>query len=172
MVRTGGDEDGQPRAHRLAARSARRAHYTSRTLFVPPFDSATSTAFEDAGTLPRPTRGGYRARHTVFVSANLDAGGVWSGTFRVRTRVTQGASSWTRCRLKSVEMVGARRRERAKLIVGVHAAVGLMIVAPAEAAKWRGKTPGAAGGGPYGRRRLVSQVRIRYLRALHATARC
>jgi hypothetical protein len=69
-------------------------------LFVPPFDASTTAAFEDEGTYRVRIKGGYRARHTAFVSASLDAGGVWRGTFRVRTRVTRKGKFVDSCRLK------------------------------------------------------------------------
>lgn len=73
--------------------------YTSRTVFEPPFDVSETTVFEDAGTYRSDAQGGYRARHRVFVRATLDEDR-WSGTFRVRTRVTRNGRFVDRCRLK------------------------------------------------------------------------
>ena len=53
--------------------TCKKGHYTSPTLFQPPFDVRRPTAFEDEGTY-RGTPDGYRARHTAFVSATLGAG--------------------------------------------------------------------------------------------------
>lgn len=101
MVRTG--SDNLVNRVRIAWRArCQKGRYTSTTLFVPPFDASSTTAFEDAGTYRARIPGGYRARHTAFVSANLDANGVWRGTFHVRTRVTRKGKFVDRCRLKRV----------------------------------------------------------------------
>ncbi len=101
MVRTGGDD--QVKRVRISWRAkCQKGHYTSTTLFVPPFDGSSATAFEDEGTYRVNLKNGYRARHTAFVSATLDAGGVWRGTFRVRTRVTRKGKFVDSCRRKPV----------------------------------------------------------------------
>jgi hypothetical protein len=99
-VRTGGDDVVNQVRISWRAR-CRKGNYTSTTRFVPPLDKASTTAFQDAGTYRARIPGGYRARHTVSVSAVLD-GGVWRGTFRVRTRVTRKGKFIDRCRLKRV----------------------------------------------------------------------
>jgi hypothetical protein len=99
MVRTNAD-DLVSRV-RIAWRArCQKGRYTSTTLFVPPFDASSTTAFEDEGTYRVRIRDGYRARHTAFVSASLDASGVWRGTFHVRTRVTRNGKFVDSCRLK------------------------------------------------------------------------
>jgi hypothetical protein len=62
--------------------------YSSRTLFRAPLDTSTATAFEETGSYRgHPT--GYRARIWVRIAGSLDAGtGEWSGTFKVKVRVT------------------------------------------------------------------------------------
>jgi hypothetical protein len=101
MVRTGGDN--KVKRVRISWRAqCRKGHYTSTTLFVPPFDASSTTAFEDEGTYRVRIKGGYRARHTAFVSASLDAKGVWRGTFHVRTRVTRNGKFVDSCRRKPV----------------------------------------------------------------------
>jgi hypothetical protein len=100
-VRTG--SDGLVTRVRIAWRArCQNGRYTSTTLFVPPYDASSTAAFEDTGTYHVRIRGGYRARHTAFVSASLDADGVWRGTFHVRTRVTRKGKFIDSCRLKSV----------------------------------------------------------------------
>ena len=99
MVRTGGD--GLVKRVRISWRAkCRKGNYTSTTLFVPPFDAAAAAAFEDEGSYRVDLRRGLRARHTAFVSASLEAKGVWRGTFRVRTRVTRDGRFVDSCRLK------------------------------------------------------------------------
>jgi hypothetical protein len=101
MVRTGGDD--QVKRVRISWRAkCQKGNYTSTTLFVPPFDASSTTAFEDEGTYRVNIKGGYRARHTAFVSASLDPGGVWRGTFHVRTRVTRKGKFVDSCRRKPV----------------------------------------------------------------------
>jgi hypothetical protein len=101
MVRTGTD-DLVSRV-RIAWRArCQNGRYTSTTLFVPPLDASSTTAFADAGTYRARIRGGYRSRHRAFVTATLDANGVWRGTFRVRTRVTRKGKFVDSCRLKRV----------------------------------------------------------------------
>jgi hypothetical protein len=68
--------------------SCAKGKYTSRTLFRSPLDTSTATAFEDTGSYRgHPT--GYRAKIWVRIAGSLDAGtGEWSGTFKVKVRVT------------------------------------------------------------------------------------
>jgi hypothetical protein len=77
-----------------------KGHYRSRTVFVRPFDVATATRFEDRGTYRVRVGGGYRARHTVFVHAELGERDRWRGTFRVKTIVTRAGHWVDTCRLK------------------------------------------------------------------------
>ena len=101
MVRTGGDD--RVKRVRISWRArCQKGNYKSTTLFVPPFDVSSATAFEDAGAYRVNIPGGYRARHTAFVSATLDSVGVWRGTFGVRTRVTRKGKFVDSCRLKRV----------------------------------------------------------------------
>jgi hypothetical protein len=78
----------------------RNGRYVSRTLFRAPLDVAEAGRFEDRGTYRSRVPGGYRARHTVFVSGELGADDRWRGTFRVRTLVTRGGRVVDRCRLE------------------------------------------------------------------------
>jgi len=79
--------------------------YKSRTLFVEPLDSASATAFEDAGSYgARPA--GYRARISVRIAGTLDDG-VWRGTFRVRVRVSKNGEHVDTCRLRRLRWSAA-----------------------------------------------------------------
>ena len=99
MVRTGGD--GLVNRVRIAWRArCQKGRYTSTTLFVSPFDASSETGFEHTGTFHARIPGGYRSRHRAFVTASLDDGGVWRGTFHVRTRVTRKGKFVDSCRLK------------------------------------------------------------------------
>jgi hypothetical protein len=68
--------------------SCGKGRYASQTLFRSPLDTSTATAFEDVGSYRgHPT--GYRAKIWVRIAGSLDAGtGEWSGTFKVKVRVT------------------------------------------------------------------------------------
>jgi hypothetical protein len=100
-VRTGADDlVNQVRVSWRAP--CRKGHYVSRTLFLPPLDVSRTDAFEDAGVVRKRIEGGYRARHTVFVRGTLGADDRWTGTFRVRTRVTRDGRVVDNCRLKRV----------------------------------------------------------------------
>jgi hypothetical protein len=101
VVRTG--DDGTVNRIRIGwkARCA-DGTYKSRTLFLPPLDSATSTTFADAGSY-RGHPAGYQARIWVRVTGDLDAGEqTWSGSFRVKVRVSKRGEHVDTCRLKRV----------------------------------------------------------------------
>ncbi len=75
-------------------------NYSSRTLFLPPLDSATSSTFADAGSY-RARPEGYQARIWVRIAGNRDAGEqTWSGTFRVKVRVSKEGEHVDTCRLR------------------------------------------------------------------------
>jgi hypothetical protein len=100
-VRTG-DDDRVDRVRVSWKATCRKGSYTSRTVFRRPFDVSEAAEFEDRGTYRADVPGGYRARHTVFVRGTLGTDGSWSGTFRVRTRVTRDGRFVDRCRLRRV----------------------------------------------------------------------
>jgi len=82
-------------------------NYSSRTLFLPPLDSATSSTFADAGSY-RARPEGYQARIWVRIAGNLDAGEqTWSGTFRVKVRVSKGGEHVDTCRLRRLRWSAA-----------------------------------------------------------------
>jgi hypothetical protein len=81
--------------------------YKSRTLFLPPLDSATTSTFAHAGSY-RAHPDGYRARIWVRIAGNLDAGEqTWSGTLRVRVRVFKGGERVDTCRLRRLRWSAA-----------------------------------------------------------------
>jgi hypothetical protein len=99
-VRTGAD-DRVARVSVSWKATCRRGSYMSRTVFLRPFDVSEAAEFEDSGSYRVRVKGGYRARHTVFVRATLEDDR-WTGTFRVRTRVTKDGRFVDRCRLDGV----------------------------------------------------------------------
>jgi hypothetical protein len=99
-VRTGDDGEVEQVRVNWKAR-CEKGTYRSRTIFDRPFDVSERTAFEDAGTVRVNVGDGYRARHRVYVRGTLDDDR-WTGTFRVRTRVTKDGRFVDRCRLEGV----------------------------------------------------------------------
>jgi len=102
VVVSTGDDDRVERVRVAWKARCENGSYTSRTLFLRPFDVSEEDAFEDGGTYRSRVPGGYRARHRVLVRGTLGAGDRWTGTFRVRTRVTRHGRVVDRCRLKRV----------------------------------------------------------------------
>jgi hypothetical protein len=106
VVHTGAD--GVVERARIGWR-ARCAHgrYSSQTIFRPPLDSATETTFMDKGSY-RGHPEGYRARIWVRIAGTLDAAsGRWSGTFKVRVRVTKEGELVDTCRLRRLRWSAA-----------------------------------------------------------------
>src|ERR1041384_82431 len=99
LVRTG--DDGTVNRVRIGWKArCGDGHYTSRTLFLPPLDSATSTSFVDAGSY-RARPAGYQSRIWVRVAGQRDPGEpTWSGTFRVKVRVSKNGEHVDTCRLR------------------------------------------------------------------------
>ena len=99
VVRTGAD--GTVNRIRIGWKArCGNGNYASRTLFLPPLDSATSTTFTDSGSY-RARPEGYQSRIWVRITGNRDAGeSTWSGTFRVKVRVSRGGEHVDTCRLK------------------------------------------------------------------------
>jgi hypothetical protein len=82
------------------ANCAKGAWYKSRTLFLPPLDSATATSFAHVANY-RGHPEGFKSRIWVRVAGTLD-NDVWSGTFRVRVRVSKNGELVDTCRLKGL----------------------------------------------------------------------
>jgi hypothetical protein len=106
VVRTG--DDGTVNRVRIGWKArCGNGNYKSRTLFSPPLDSATSTSFTDAGSY-RGHPEGYSARIWVRITGNRDAGeSTWSGTFRVKVRVSKGGERVDTCRLRRLRWSAA-----------------------------------------------------------------
>jgi hypothetical protein len=106
VVRSG--DDGTVNRIRIGWKArCGNGNYTSRTLFLPPLDSATSTTFADAGSY-RAQPEGYQARIWVRITGNRDAGDqTWSGTFRVKVRVSKGGEHVDTCRLRRLRWSAA-----------------------------------------------------------------
>jgi hypothetical protein len=99
-VRTG--DDGEVELVRVNWKArCEKGSYRSRTVFERPFDISERTLFEDAGTVRVNAGDSYRTRHRVYVRGRLE-GDRWTGTFRVRTRVTKDGRFVDRCRLRGV----------------------------------------------------------------------
>jgi hypothetical protein len=82
--------------------------YTSRTIFMPPFDTSSSTEFADVGN--------YSAKPSGYVSAiRVSVHGTWveetdrwRGTFSVRVQVRKDGKLVDTCRLKKLKWSAAR----------------------------------------------------------------
>lgn len=71
----------------------------SGTEFKPTFDVSTPTGFKDGGSYSFGGLGeGERARARTLVRGKRRAGGVWTGDFRVRIRVTRNGAFVTWCK--------------------------------------------------------------------------
>jgi hypothetical protein len=66
--------------------------------FLPPFDVGTTTAVRDAGTLTWRIKGGERARGRTSVEGGLRRSGRWTGSFRLRVRITKNGRYVATCR--------------------------------------------------------------------------
>jgi hypothetical protein len=82
--------------------------YTSRTIFLPPLDTSTSSEFTDAGSYTaRPE--GYVATIRVSVKGTwVAATDRWRGTFGVRVRVAKTGKLVDTCRLRKLRWSAGR----------------------------------------------------------------
>jgi hypothetical protein len=69
------------------------------TEFRPPLKINKRRRFEDGGSYSFGVGGNERARARVYVRGKRRAGGVWSGDFRVRARITRNGRTVTWCKL-------------------------------------------------------------------------
>jgi hypothetical protein len=83
---------------RYRARCGDRKRLTSGVIFLPPYDSSTTTAFQDSGTFRFRLPNRERARATTSVDGGLRRSGRWTGNFRIRVRITRGGRFVTACR--------------------------------------------------------------------------
>ncbi len=82
--------------------------YTSRTIFMPPFDTSTSTEFASVGyytARPRGLRVGDPRVGARHVGEEADR---WRGTFGVRVRVRKDGKLVDTCHLKKLKWSVAR----------------------------------------------------------------
>ena len=69
------------------------------TVFRRPLKLSKPRRFEDGGSYSFGVGGGERARARVYVRGRRRAGGVWTGDFRVRARITRNGRTTTWCKL-------------------------------------------------------------------------
>jgi hypothetical protein len=95
-------DDGRVERVRIGwrARCSEGGRYSSRTIFVSPFDSSTAVDFRDAGDY-RARPEGYTARIHVAIKGWWAApGDRWHGRFSVRVRVIKDGVVVDSCRLR------------------------------------------------------------------------
>lgn len=71
---------------------------TAGVMFLPPLDQSATNAFQDAGVFRFRIPGGERARATTSVQGGLRRSGRWTGSFRIRARVTKRGRFVATCR--------------------------------------------------------------------------
>jgi hypothetical protein len=82
--------------------------YTSRTIFLPPFDTTTSTAVADVGDYNAKPDGYQSAIHVRVKGAWVASTGRWRGTFGVRVRVSKAGKRVDTCRVKKLRWSAGR----------------------------------------------------------------
>ena len=75
--------------------------YTTRTFFIPPFDSVTAERFVDAGVNRGRLADGLRSVINIRLAGNRTSIMRWRGIFRVRVRVFRGSREIDRCYLRT-----------------------------------------------------------------------
>jgi hypothetical protein len=98
QVTTGADGLVNKVRIRYRARCGDRKQLTSGVIFLPPFDTSTTTAFRDGGTFRFGLPDGERGRATTTVDGGLRRSGRWTGNFRIRVRITRNGRFVTSCR--------------------------------------------------------------------------
>ena len=83
---------------RYRARCGDRKQLTSGVIFLPPFDSSTTSSFQDGGTFSFRLPNRERARATSSVDGGLRSSGRWTGNVRIRVRITRNGRFVTNCR--------------------------------------------------------------------------
>jgi hypothetical protein len=106
VIHTGADDVVERARIGWRARCA-DGRYSSQTLFRAPLDSVTATTFMDKGSY-RGHPEGYKARIWVRITGTLDADDErWSGTFKVKVRVTKDGELVDTCRLRRLRWSAA-----------------------------------------------------------------
>ena len=98
VVVTGSDGLVSKARIRYRARCGDDKTLTSGVVFLPPFDTSTTTAFADGGTFRFKLPNGERARARTRVDGGLRQSGRWTGNFRIRVRITRNGRFVTTCR--------------------------------------------------------------------------
>jgi hypothetical protein len=109
LVVTGSDGLVNKVRIRYRARCGDRKQLTSGVIFLPAFDSSTTTAFEDSGTFRFRLPDRERARATTTVEGGLRRSGRWTGNFRIRVRITRRGRFVTTCRTGRIGWRASRR---------------------------------------------------------------
>jgi hypothetical protein len=81
---------------------------TSTVQFLPPLDQSSTAAFQDGGVFRFRIPGGDKARATTSVQGGLRRSGRWTGSFRIRVRVTKHGRLVATCRLGRVGWKASR----------------------------------------------------------------
>lgn len=102
LVVTGSDGLVNKVRIRYRARCGDGKQLTSGVIFLPPFDTSTTTAFQDGGTFRFRLPGRERARATTSVDGGLRSSGRWTGNFRIRVRITRNGRFVTSCRTRRI----------------------------------------------------------------------
>jgi hypothetical protein len=76
--------------------------YSSRTTFLPPFDTSTTTSVADVGNYTAKPDGYRSAIHVWIKGTWVASTGRWRGTFGVRVRVSKDGELVDTCRLKKL----------------------------------------------------------------------
>jgi hypothetical protein len=71
---------------------------SSGVVFEAPFDTSTTTAFEDGGRFDFDLPNGEHAWARTSVDGGLRRSGRWTGNFRIRMRITRDGDRVTNCR--------------------------------------------------------------------------
>jgi hypothetical protein len=82
--------------------------YSSRTIFVPPFDTSTATAVDDVGNYTARPEGYKSAIHVWVKGTWVASASRWRGTFGVRVRVSKDGELVDTCRVKKLRWSAAR----------------------------------------------------------------
>jgi hypothetical protein len=107
MLRT--DGDGLVTRARIGWKArCQDGTYSSRTIFLPPFDTSSSSAFSAAGDYTARPKGYVSAIHVTVKGAWVDASDRWHGTFTVRVRVRKDGKLVDTCRLKKLRWSAGR----------------------------------------------------------------
>jgi len=82
--------------------------YTSRTIFMPPFDTLTSTEFSRVGSYTARPEGYVSAIHVSVHGTWKEETDRWRGTFAVRVNVRKDGKLVDSCRLKKLKWSAGR----------------------------------------------------------------